>query len=355
MKIVFFINDISCSGGSERAASVIANSLVASGMEVNVLAWMGGKDSFFYLDPKIKIHSLYEEKVNIYKSYLPSFLKYHKVLKEIKPDVVIDVCTALTIFSAPLRIFRNYKLVSWEHFNTSVNWNPITPRLSRWLAAKFATKTIVLTQRDKENYSNYYHAKNVVCIPNPITISHSKQADLSSKVVLAIGRFTNQKGFDRLVEAWRIVAREKNDWKLKIIGDGELRDTISAQIKALGLNQTIELHLPTKNIEEHYLKASIYAMSSRFEGLPLVLIEAKSYGLPTISFDCETGPREIIRHQLDGLLVENGNIELLAQGILLLINNEDLRINYGNEALQDLDRFNSERIRKQWLNLLKSL
>jgi glycosyltransferase involved in cell wall biosynthesis len=354
-KIVFFINELSATGGSERVATVLANQLLKIGHEVFFITWIGPNESFFYLDESIKIYNLYDKPINIFKSYFSSLIKYKKVLKTVKPDYVIDVCTAMSLLSLPATIFTKKKVITWEHFNTNVNWNFLTARLSRFFAAQFSLKVVTLTDFDKENYEKKFFAKNATTISNPITIELEKddKADLSAKKVLAIGRLTDQKGFDLLLHAWRIVCNYEKDWLLTIVGDGEREQELKNLANSLEIEKNIMFEKSTNNIREYYKSSSIYVMSSRFEGLPLVLIEAKAFGLPIISFDCKTGPREIIRSNIDGILVPPENIELLAQAIKELIADKSKREKYGQKSIEDVSRFSVNSFVEKWQKIIK--
>lgn len=353
MKVIFFINRISDVGGSERVATVVANKLASLGHEVVFVSWMGPAKSFFPLHESINVHLLSETKINIYKGYLTSLFKYRKLIKEIKPDYVVDVCTAMSLLSIPATALGKAKVISWEHFNTTVNWNPFTSRISRWMAAKFAKSIVVLTETDRKNYLENFGANFVERIPNPVTVKINASADLEQKNVLAIGRFTNQKGFDMLLLAWQMVINAFPEWKLRIVGDGELKGELLESIKELKLENSVKLIDPTLDIEDYYKTSSIFVLSSRFEGLPLVLIEAKAYGLPIVAFDCETGPRDVVRDNIDGFLVPSGNIEQFAGALKTLMESESKRNLFGSNGIKDLDRFNLDKIIIQWLALFE--
>jgi len=170
-----------------------------------------------------------------------------------------------------------------------------------------------------------------------------------------VGRFYAQKGFDMLIEAWGIVAEKYPEWQLNIYGNGEFKDQLNAQIKEKGLTSSITLKDPVSNIVDKYTESSAYVMSSRFEGFGMVLIEAMACGLPVISFDCPDGPSDIIKDGEDGLLVENGNISKLADSILKLIENEDLRIRMGQKARENVKRYNHDIIMQKWVELFHTL
>lgn len=352
-RICFFINTLDNSGGTERITTVLAGELVKQGYDVHIVTWYGGNVSFYTLDPEVKQHHIFAHRNgNIYKDYLKSLTKYRKLLKQIKPVYLVDVCVALSLLSIPAVVGLGVKLIAWEHFNTGVSWNPYTAKISRQLAARYAHTVVTLTADDKQHYEQKFGAKRVMCIPNPVTLSPTGQAALSRKTVLAVGRFTPQKGFDLLLPIWKEVHERAADWKLIVVGDGECRPAVMQQAKDLGLTSSVEFVDPTTNIAAFYMDASIYVMTSRFEGLPLVLIEAKAFGLPVISYDCETGPRDIIRHGQDGILVPHLNAEKFCSELLTLINDPKQRELFSKNALQDVKRFNLPTVLEAWNKLL---
>lgn len=354
MRILFFINRIANKGGSERVAVFLANKLAEMGYEIQFISWMGGPNSFYPLHESISVKALFNDDVNIYRSYIQTLIRYNKEVKKFKPDQIIDVCTALSLISVPMKALLGVRLISWEHFNTRMNWNAFTPRIARWLAAKFANNIVALTSSDRDNFTQFFGAINAVAIPNPLTLTVTEKSDLSSKVVLSIGRLMHQKGYDLLLKSWQIVSAKCPDWQLHIVGDGDLKDVLISEIESLNLQQSVFLFEPTLDVNSHYKRASIFALSSRFEGLPLVLIEAKAYGIPIVSFDCETGPRDIVNHLVDGLLVEPENIQLFAEAMITLIQNPELRKEFSLAALNDLARFDLDGVVEKWQALFES-
>lgn len=352
-KVCFFINTLDNSGGTERVTTVLAGELAKQGYEVHIITWYGGAVSFYTLDPRVKQHYIFgHHHGNIYKDYLKSLSRYRKLIKVIKPAYLVDVCVALSLLSIPAIAGLGVKLIAWEHFNTGVSWNPYTAKISRQLAARYAKTVVTLTAGDKQHYEQKFGAKSVVCIPNPVTLAPVGQADLSCKTVLAVGRFTPQKGFDLLMPIWKAVHEGASDWRLIVVGDGECRAAVIQQAQMLGLSDSVTFVDPTTNIAKYYLKSSIYVMTSRFEGLPLVLIEAKAFGLPVIAYDCETGPRDIVRHGEDGILVPPLDAARFGSELLNLINHPETRERFGSNALRDVKRFNLEAVLESWNKLL---
>lgn len=355
MKILFFINRVANKGGSERVTIELANAMVARGYKVTILTWMGGAKSFYSLDQSVEIDSLFEKDVPIYTYYIPTLLKYQAKLNHYKPDIVIDVCTAMSLFSVPLHFGKRYKLISWEHFNTTVNWNAFTPRLARYLASKFANGVVVLTQRDRQSFIDKFKPKKIEVIPNPITIEVPRIANMSNHQILAVGRLTFQKGFDLLLNAWKLIFENYPNWSLAIVGEGEDEVALKKQAQNLGIDTSIRFYPPTNRVHEHFAQASLFALSSRFEGLPLVLIEAKAFGLPIVSFNCPTGPEDIVVDGKDGFLVQPEEVLLFSQSLSKLMDSESLRQQFSAHALLDAERFKLQPILDKWIKLINEL
>ena len=210
---------------------------------------------------------------------------------------------------------------------------------------------IVLSHEDSREWTEL---DNVEVIHNPLSFFPETTANGEQKQVIAVGRYVPQKGFDRLIPAWQIVARKHKDWILRIYGNG-MREQLQQQIDSLGITSCCILEPTVSNIVDKYLESSIFVLSSRFEGFGMVIIEAMACGVPPVSFTCPCGPRDIIDDNKDGLLVEDGNIEQLAEKICYLIENEDIRKKMGKQARIDVERFKIEHIAKQWKNLFERL
>ena len=170
-------------------------------------------------------------------------------------------------------------------------------------------------------------------------------------MVIAVGRYSYQKGFDRLISAWSKVCHEVDDWKLYLVGDGELRESLQQQINELNLSESVVLGKAETDMLSVYQNASILAMSSHYEGLPMVLLEAQAVGLPIVSCACKCGPRDVVEDGVDGFLVEEGDVDALANRLLMLMKDEKLRKRMGAMAFSRSERYTEERIMKQWMDL----
>lgn len=354
-RICFFSGDMNRSGGTERVSSVVANALVERGYSVFFLSLEYGEKPFFKIDDRINMVSLGMEgkskKSNFFKIVkdIRAFLQMYKI------DYIVGIDVISSIFTVPATFKLNTKVIAWEHFNYYAkvgNFLQNSERsLGRWLSCKFAKTVVTLTEEDCIAYKNNMRCSaNIIKIFNPITLPKNKKSDLNTKNVIAVGRLVPQKGFDLLLKAWKIVKKYDTEWSLIIVGSGEDKNKLLDMTKVLGLENSVKFIPNTNDIEQYYLNASIYALSSRYEGFGLVLVEAKNYGLPIVSFSCKSGPSEIVNDTVDGFLVEEGNYREMAKKILELMNDKDLRNEMGNEAFKE-SRFDLNQITDQWEKL----
>ena len=249
--------------------SLIANALYEKGHEVHIASFIGGGSRpFFHIDSGIPIHYLTGAKDSffLWRDRL-RIIRLRRLYREYRPDVIIAVDAGRSRIYAPAA--KGFRTVTWEHFNIYYSKNPRTRR-SRRLAARYSDCIVTLTQRDAEGYLHKLKARKVVCIPNPITIDCSEPSPMTARTVLSMGRIVPQKGQDLLVRAWQRIADKAEGWKLRIVGDGPLLAEVKEYVEKNGMSGSVEFLPTTKDVQAMYRQASIYAMSSRFEGLPLV-------------------------------------------------------------------------------------
>ncbi|WP_420065401.1 glycosyltransferase family 4 protein [Pectobacterium colocasium] len=347
------------SGGTEKMVSVIANKLSSSYDNVHVLSIFSGKEPFFSIDKCIKIENIYDDEISMTKNYFHISYGIRKYTRENNINVFIDVDTTLSLFSLFSLVGMNVKHISWEHFNYNVFRDVFKRKLARKLAALFSDYVVTLTEKDRELWlSNSRCKANVIAINNPIPFNISDYESNSycqeSKTVLAVGRFTEQKGFDLLIEAWSFLVNRAPGWRLHMVGSGEDEEKLKSLISHYGLSDTVALYPPTKDIELHYKSAAIYCMSSRYEGLPMVLLEAIYYKLPIISFDCDTGPSEVIDDDVTGMLCEPFDTYSLSNKLLELMNDDKKRVSFSMETSKIIHRFCIESIMEKWHFIIKN-
>lgn len=214
----------------------------------------------------------------------------------------------------------------------------------------------VLTEGTRREYDFMLRGQvPVVRIPNPVRMLPGPGADLSAKTILAAGRLTRQKGFDMLIPAFAQVAARHGDWRLRICGEGRLREDLEALINQHGLAGAVTLAGQVEEMGTEMAAASIYVLSSRFEGFPLVLLEAMSKGMAVVGFDCPTGPADLIDQGRNGLLVPDGDVDALARQLLALVEDEELRRRCGAAAAATAEDYRIEVVGPLWEEFLEEL
>lgn len=374
MKLVYLIAGTYNSGGMERVLSNKANYLIRHGHEVSIVTTdQRGQKPFFPLDKRITCHDLginYEE--NNGKSFFNKLLHYpfkqwkHKkrlehLLMELHADIVISMfCN--DIFILP-QIHDGSKKVLEVHFSRfkrlQYGRHGLWKLADAWrnsqdrhMASRF-DRFVVLTEEDRGYWGDI---PDIQVIPNARTYTFEQPAKLTRKIVMAVGRYDYQKGFERLIDAWAIVCRKVNDWKLEIIGDGDLRQEMEMQIRRNDLiGKVILKKLSPAEMHDAYLNASIFALSSRYEGLPMVLLEAQAAGLPIVSFSCKCGPLDVVEEGVSGYLVGEGDVSALAHRMLHLIEHNDVRKRMGASAYQASGRYAEDAVMSQWMHLFREL
>ncbi|MBL0652713.1 glycosyltransferase family 4 protein [Aeromonas caviae] len=351
-KICFFMGDLNQAGGTERVSSVIASELQCHGYQVHMLSLQCGNKPFFELDDGVHVSQLFTTAGRGMLRLPLAILRLRLYLQRHSIDILIDVESMLALYALPAVMGLNIRHICWEHFNYSVDLGKANRRLARKLAARFADDVVTLTERDKQLWlTNATCKANITAIPNPVTISLPTEINTDKKkLFLAVGRLTYQKGFDLLLQAWAQAAPLHPDWRLRIVGDGEDKTLLEQLRCKLNIESSTELVPKTSNIAEHYQQASFYVMSSRFEGLPLVLIEAQAYGLPIVSFDCDTGPAEIIKHRETGWLCEAGNVSFLSEGINMAIKANWYE--FSSKSIENSKDYSLPVITERWIKLL---
>jgi glycosyltransferase involved in cell wall biosynthesis len=258
----------------------------------------------------------------------------------------------------------NMVVLGSEHIHPpQLPLNRFWAALRRYCYSHLAAVT-ALTTESRDWLLHHTRVKKVAVIPNAAPWPLPTQEPLlipqaimppGQKLLLAVGRLSEQKGFDLLIDAFGQIAAQQADWHLAILGEGPLRTALLAQIRQAGLEDRISLAGRAGNVGDWYQTADLYVMSSRFEGFGNTLAEALAYGVPAVSFDCDTGPRDIIRHQVDGLLVPSGDVAALAESLNQLMSDGSLRQEFGAKAIEARERFSMEKIVSMWEALFTDL
>lgn len=358
-KIVVYINSMSPAGGIERVIANLYNEL-SKEFEI-ILLTKDNKKSFYKLSDTISVYSLNnyleldlkESKLkrifSIIKNLIKGNIKLRKKLKEIDADYiyVVSPLDALEILFTKL---RKQKLLISEH-GSKLGYNKIYDFIKKKIYSK-AYKLIVPSTMDTELYlKDGYPA---VYIPHLNTFKNNNKNKLKNNIVINIGRYTDDKQQDILIDIWNelYINNDIKEWELQIIGKGENREKLQNKIKNYRLENSIKLLPPKKNVNEYYEKASIFIFTSRYEGFGMVLLEAMSFGIPCISFDCPSGPRDILKNNKNGYLIENGNNIEFQNKLLKIMKNKNLLNKLGEGAYKTSRAWNNEKILEKWNKIL---
>lgn len=339
MKILFIINSLKSRSGSERVATQLANQLVAlDSYSISIVTRDSERhNSAYKLADDIKL-------VKLSGNSFQFFLKLKKLITTNHFDaIVIHNMGKLTILCSLLS--TQAKLISLEH-GAFTSRQPVVRFLSKLLYKKI-NQVITLTKNDKQSFDKFH--TNVTVIPNFSPYSITSQKKHESKNIIAVGRLTDEKNYIHSIKAWERIYKKVPDWRLDIYGDGEQKDLLHDYIKS---NKILNIHIhdSTPNIADIYSKANFFLMSSKNEGLPMVLIESQSFGLPIISYDCPHGPRNIIENGVNGFLVENQNIEKLSEAMFILISNKKLQEKMSENSLINAKKYEPKEIINTWVN-----
>ena len=229
----------------------------------------------------------------------------------------------------------------------------IRAKMDERLVRKFDS-FVVLTEEDAAMWGD---VPNIKVIPNAAKFIAEGYSSCNEKRVIAVGRLDYQKSFDRLIEAWSLVQQtdKYSDWHLDIFGQGAWRDMLQQMIDERSLQDRVTLNKPTKDIAKEYASSSMLVMSSHYEGFPMVMIEAMACGLPVVTFDYKCGPRDIIDHEINGLLVKDGDIEGLAKAMISMMRDDAARKRMGENAKKVVETYSEEVVMKQWIELFNTL
>ena len=377
MKIVYCIQSVHNSGGMERVLANKANYLVEKlNYEVVIITTdRKNRSSFFQFSPKVKFIDLginYEDtpqNLSINKLFVQkSKMALHRkrladCLKQIKPDISISMFGMEVQFLHRIKdgskkvlefhFSKRYKIIEAKSFKEIcfqrvrlMFWNAIIPHYDKF---------IVLTNRDFKDWGS---PKNGCVIPNMIIGKKDGKIKLGKKcnhTVMAAGRLTYQKGFDMLINAWQEVKKKYPDWILRIFGEGEQRKFLQEKIKSMGLEGYVFLEGRVNNLMDYMIESDVYVMSSRYEGFPMVLLEAMAVNIPCVSFDCPCGPSDIITNKIDGVIVTSNDVKELSTAIQDIIKDESYRNFLKSNIRKKIEKFSENKIMNQWDSLFNAL
>lgn len=379
MKIVYCIPSLYNPGGMERILTEKVNYLCSAyHYDISIITTeQKGRPPYFQLDDRIKLIDLSINFLHhIHFNLLMKTIAHYRALKKYKLSLLrylsnndIDICislcgkeidflTSLKDSShkvAELHFAQRYREQYILSTKKGVFWRWLGEYRTKQLmnATKGLARFIVLTKEDLNKWKRTHC--NLLQIYNFCPINSTKTSSLTTKRMVSIGRLDAQKGFDYLIDIWTLVVEKHSDWILDIYGQGEWEHFLTRMIKDKKLENNIYLKGVTEDVENIYIESSGYIMTSRYEGFGMVLLEAMSCGLPIVSFNCESGPAELVEEGLNGYLAQVGDIESMANYICHIIEDEDLRKKMGCKSKELSTKFNIQEIMQQWDDLFEKL
>ena len=375
MKLIYCFASLYNPGGIER---VLLNKVrwfaARGGYELVVVTTdQQGRPPFYDFPPEVRMVDLgINYSVDNGRSPLMKILSYFRkrrihrkrlteLLMQEQADIVVSLFPSESSFipDIPDGSKKVLELHYNRYFRLQYNRNGLLGLADRYrmrqddrLVRRF-DRFVVLTQED----AGYWGAlPNLAVIPNAAPAVPDVSYDPQSRRVIAVGRLDYQKGFDRLVDAWALIpATTREGWALDIFGQGEWEQKLREQADRLEIADSLRINRPTSRIFDEYARSAFLAMSSHFEGLPMVMIEAMACGLPVVSFDYPCGPKDIIREGENGLMVPKGDAPALARAMARLMTDEALRQRMSGEARKVTEVYSEDNVMKQWEQCFDSL
>jgi glycosyltransferase involved in cell wall biosynthesis len=357
MRITLIIHDISSAGGAERVLTSMANSWAERGWPVTILTLDRGESPPFYALARGVVHrplGLAGDSPGPMQAVVANLRRVRRLREAIRagaPDVVIsfmdktNVLTLLATAGASTPIIVSERNCPIMH-RVGRAWTT----LRRWLYPR--ADCVVVQSRDSLGYFSPEVRGRARVIPNPIFLpargAGAVAGPSGGRKLIAMGRLDDQKGFDLLIRAFARVTGAHPDWSLEIWGEGKKRPDLERLVVELGVSGRVRLPGITREPGTRMGEADLFVLSSRYEGFPNVLCEAMAVGLPPIAFDCPTGPRDIIRDGVDGVLIPPGDVEALASAMGRLMGDEAGRQRLAARAPEVAERFGIGRIMGLW-------
>ncbi|MEA5579044.1 glycosyltransferase family 4 protein [Anabaena sp. UHCC 0451] len=364
--ITLVISSLSC-GGAERAVVLIAEGLIKRGHKVSLITISGDEKDFYKVpdgvyrlalnlakDSPTLIHALWN---NLYRCQV-----LRKAIQSLQPDVVISHLYQTNILTLLSLLKTEYPVIVTEQNDPSMCPNQGLWGKLRRIAYPLAAKVVSVSQ-GVDIYFEWLSKSKRTVIYNPLQLIKDEKdeislppgADLNKKWVIAMGRLDHQKNFELLLSAFHRLVDKHPDWQLLIFGEGVLRPKLEKLVEKLGLTNKVLLPGVTNNPISMFKRSELFVLSSRFEGLPLVLLEALACGLPIVSTDCPSGPREIIQNGIDGVLVPSEDVLALAKAMDYLMSNEGERKRLAENAPEASNCFSFDVITGQWEVILQEV
>ena len=362
LKILFFIASLR-SGGAERVASTLVNFWAEQGHEICFVTLDTSENDFYKLHNNIGRHelNLYGANTSLFSKFKTIFKRVNglfKIIKSVNPDVVVSFMDTSNLYAiAAGKLAGTKVIISERTYPPFFNNANLFDKLRKFIY-KFSNAFVAQTSEVQDWAKEFLprSVKNII-IANPLPDKYlNVKSEIQKKnVVLAVGRLSFEKGFDVLIKSYAIIAKKYPKWSLEIVGNGVEMHNLETLINNLNMQKFIKLKGISDDISKDYSKAQIFVLSSMVEGFPNVLLEAMSHGLAPVSFDVKCGPRDLIKHNINGLLVAEREPTVLAKSIELLIKDEAKRHELSSAALNVRKTCDIVTISNKWLQLFSEI
>lgn len=356
--VCFFSGDITRGGGTERAAVTVAGGLAAQGRyRILVLSLTEqSEELFFPLHESVEHFALGDRWLNPGPGYLKVIPKLRRFLQEQDIDVIVDIDIVLDVLSVPASRGLKTKVISWEHFNCDYELKSLYRRLILKYSVKRTDYVVTLTERDRSSYAGRLgRSENISVVSNPIPQADRENGAERENWLITVGNLVPVKGLDYLGQVAVNILKRHPDWKWMVVGEGEERAYLERLILENDLQDKLVLTGRVSDVASYLRRAKIYVLTSRREGLPMCLLEAKLCRLPAVSFDVATGPAEIIEDGVNGYLVKPYDCLAMADKLELLMEDGTLWEQFSTNAHRNLERFQTENVLKSWNGILEEL
>jgi len=358
---MFLIGKVTNIGGIPRVVSLLSDSLIKTGLfEIHIVAYLQEDDTVigYNWNPKVKFHALLTKPAPMKKGIFKANKRLKNLLKEHKIETLVSCGSLFGPLGVLSTLFSKINLIYWDHSNYFENTSHNFKIRSKNFTARFADVVVPLTKHDKENYQKHTKAKKIVQIYNPIDVKLENlqhEYDVNSKKIISVGRLKKQKNFIQLVDVAKIVLERHPEYCWHIFGAGENYQKIQDKIVANNLEYKLVLMGQSNDLYNIYKEYAMMVMTSLYEGFPMTLLEGMANKLPLVSFDILTGPNEIITDGVNGYLIPPFEVKQMADKIIKLIENDEVRVSFSKNNQDYIDEFNTSTITNKWVSLFNSL
>ncbi len=348
-------------GGAERTLAGMANHWAESGDDVTLVTLASPERDAYEIAASVRRVCLagMQDSTNALQAVVNNFkrlARLRRAIREAQGDAVISFTDKMNVLTLLASMGLGQRMIICErvdprHHAMGRSWSFL-----RWRTYAWCDTLVVQTEGVRDYFRRFVPDAKIRVVANAVQPGANDQTEHVSREpwIIAIGRLEKQKGFDLLIEAFARITEKHPDWRLKILGEGSQRNALGDQIRSLGLDQSVELCGWVESPDAWLRKAEFFVLSSRYEGFPNALLEAMAAGVPAVSFACDSGPSEIIRHEIDGLLVPADDVQQLAQAIDRMILNPKERAAFGQRALEVAERFSRDRFFQCWESILSA-